>query len=84
MMAPMFTDDYAGRLAEAAATPMSIPDEDAILDFTRRVAHGSERKHAPLATFLAGWYVSARVAAGTDPTVAWQEAARLGDELLEG
>ena len=83
-MAAMFTNDYAGRLSEAAATPISVPDEDAILDFTRRVAHGSERKNAPLATFLAGWYVSSRVAAGTDPAAAWQEAARLGDELLEG
>ena len=83
-MAPMFTNDYAERLSEAADTPISIPDEDAILDFTRRVAHGSERKHAPLATFLAGWYVSARVANGTDLATAWHEAARLGDELLEG
>ena len=83
-MARMFTNDYAGRLSEAADTPIFVPDEDAILDFTRRVAHGSERKHAPLATFVAGWYVGARVAAGADPASAWQEAARLGDELLEG
>lgn len=79
----MFINDYAGRLSEAADTTISVPDEDALLDFTRRVAHGSERKNAPLATFLAGWFVSARVAAGVDAATAWQEAARLGDELLE-
>lgn len=80
----MWTDDYAGLLSAAAEVTISIPDEDEILDFTRRVAHGSERKHAPLATFLAGWYVGARVAAGADAAVAWEEAARHGDGLLEG
>ena len=79
----MWTNDYAQALSEAAGHDISIPDEDAVLDFTRRVAHGSERKNAPLATFLAGWYVANRVAAGIDPETAWQEAAGLGDELLE-
>ena len=79
----MFTNTYAEKLSEKAGRPISIPDEDAILDFTRRVAHGSERKHAPLATFLAGWFVAARVAEGMDAADAWAEAARLGDELLE-
>ena len=49
----------------------------------QRVAHGSERKNAPLATFLAGWFVAARVAAGEEAGAAWEQAARLGDELLE-
>jgi len=79
----MFTNDYAHRLTEAAEQPIVLPDENAILDFTRRVAHGSERKNAPLATFLAGWYVGLQVAAGADPASAWEEAARLGDGLLE-
>lgn len=79
----MWTDDYEAALNETGETRVSIPDEEAILDFTRRVAHGSERKNAPLATFLAGWYVGARVAAGADPASAWAEAARLGDALLE-
>jgi hypothetical protein len=79
----MFTNTYAEKLSNAAGRAISIPDEDGILDFTRRVAHGSERKHAPLATFLAGWFVAARVADGVNPAEAWAEAARLGDELLE-
>lgn len=79
----MFTNEYAQKLTEAAELAIAIPDEDAILDFTRRVAHGSERKHAPLATFLAGWYVGNQAAAGVDPTEAWEVAARLGDGLLE-
>ncbi len=80
----MFTDDYARKLSDAAGQAVAIPAEDSILDFTRRVAHSSERKHAPLASFLAGWYVGARVAAGVDPAAAWEEAAHLGDGLLEG
>lgn len=79
----MFTNDYAHKLTEAAEQSIALPNEDAILDFTRRVAHGSERKNAPLATFLAGWYVGVRVASGVDPASAWEEAARLGDDLLE-
>ncbi|NNF09863.1 MAG: hypothetical protein HKN74_06220 [Acidimicrobiia bacterium] len=79
----MWTDDYAAKLAEASAQEISLPDEDSILDFTRRVAHGTERKNAPLATFLAGWYVAGRVAGGADPATAWKEAARLGNELLD-
>lgn len=79
----MWTDDYAARLGEVAGQDITLPDEDSILDFTRRVAHGTERKNAPLATFLAGWFVAGRVANGADPATAWDEAARLGDELLD-
>ena len=79
----MFIDSYTEKLSELAGQAVSIPDEDSILDFTRRVAHGTERKHAPLATFLAGWFVAARVADGASPADAWAEAARLGDGLLE-
>jgi hypothetical protein len=79
----MWTNEYAQALTSAADKEISIPDEESVLDFTRRVAHGSERKNAPLATFLAGWYVGTRVAAGIDPEAAWQEAAQLGDGLLE-
>jgi hypothetical protein len=79
----MYIKRYAEKLSEAAGQAVAIPDEDAILDFTRRVAHGSERKHAPLATFLAGWFVASRVADGVSPAEAWAEAARLGDDLLE-
>jgi hypothetical protein len=79
----MWIDDYAEALTGDGGATISVPDEEAILDFTRRVAHGSERKNAPLATFVAGWYVGSRVAAGAEPATAWAEAARLGDRLLE-
>ena len=79
----MWTDTYESELARDAGAEISVPDEDGLLDFARRVAHGTERKNAPLATFLAGWYVGVRTAAGASPADAWAEAARLGDELLE-
>lgn len=78
----MWITDYAKALQTATDTGPRVVDESAILDFTRRVAHGSERKNAPLATFLAGWYVGARVAEGVTPEDAWAEAVRLGDALL--
>ncbi len=80
----MWTNDYTEALRENGDPAIKVVDEEAILDFTREVAHGSERKNAPLATFLAGWYVGARVSQGVDPEEAWAEAAELGRKLLEG
>ncbi len=79
----MWTNEYARELSRVADATVVIPDEESILDFTRRVAHGTDRKNAPLATFLAGWFVGARVAAGVDPVTAWEQAEQLGDGLLE-
>lgn len=48
-------DDWLDRLADALAVPRLGPAEvDAVLDLARVVAHGTERRNAPLATFLAG------------------------------
>ncbi|MEE9182885.1 MAG: DUF6457 domain-containing protein [Acidimicrobiia bacterium] len=80
----MWTNDYSAALRKSGDPAIKVVDEEAILDFTREVAHGSERKDAPLATFLAGWYVGARVSQGADPKQAWNEAAELGRRLLEG
>ncbi len=79
----MWTKDYAAALRESGDPAINVINEEAILDFTKEVAHGSERKNAPLATFLAGWYVGARASQGVDPEEAWREAAALGRELLE-
>lgn len=39
--------------------PLSQPEIDALLDLTRDVAHGTERRYAPLTSFLAGLAVGA-------------------------
>ena len=55
---------------------------DAVLDLARDVAHGSERRYAPLATFLAGQFVVARVQAGQSVAAALAEAQSLAEQLL--
>lgn len=48
-------DDWLDRFADALGVPPLDPDDiDALLDLARDVAHGTERKNAPLAAFLAG------------------------------
>lgn len=48
-------DDWLDRFADALGVPPLDPDDvDALLDLAREVAHGTERKNAPLAAFLAG------------------------------
>ena len=59
-------DDEAffSKLAElTTAEPVSEPEIDAVLDFTRVVAHTQERRYAPVASYALG------LALGTaDPT----------------
>lgn len=48
-------ESWLDRYAEALGVPaLAAEDVDAILDLAREVAHGTERKNAPLATWLAG------------------------------
>jgi len=47
--------DWLDGLADALGVNRLSPAEiDQLLDLARDVAHGTERKNAPLATFLAG------------------------------
>lgn len=47
--------DWLDALADALGVARLSPAEvDQLLDLARDVAHGTERKNAPLATFLAG------------------------------
>ena len=53
------------RLAAEAGTPALQADESAaILDLARDVAHGSERRFAPLAAYAAGLAIGAATAPG--------------------
>jgi hypothetical protein len=53
-----------------------------ILELARIVAHGTERKNAPLATYVAGRYVSARIAQGEAETSAVAEAVEAARTTL--
>ncbi len=48
-------NDYAQQLG---VDPLSAGDVDLILDLAREVAHGSERKNAPPAAYLAALFVA--------------------------
>jgi hypothetical protein len=46
---------FFSKLAEAtAAEPVSAAEIDAVLDFTRVVAHTQERRYAPVASYALG------------------------------
>lgn len=72
----------AGRL-DGQGTPASLTAEtvELVLDLARVVAHGTERKNAPLATYLAGAFASARVAQGGDVLAAVREALSMVQEV---
>jgi hypothetical protein len=73
-------EEYRRALEEAAGRPVVLDDDlvAAVLDLAREVAHGTERKNAPLATFLAGQHLAAN---GRDSL---EEALGIARELLEG
>jgi hypothetical protein len=52
-------DEVVQRLAAAlGVAPLTAGEEELLLDCARDVAHGSQRRHAPLSTFLLGAAVS--------------------------
>ncbi len=74
-------DRFADELGERRLDPK---EQGAILKLSRDVAHGVERRLAPLASYLAGLYVGREVTEGTDPADALGEAARAARALLPG
>lgn len=65
--------------AVALGVPMMSPDlVDAVLDLTRIVAHGTERKNGPLASYLAGY--AAGAAAADRSAIARSAAEELIDD----
>lgn len=85
-MNPGWPDRYGRALSGRAAAAVDADDgvQEAVLDLARVVAHLSQRKHAPLATFLAGQFVAIRSAAGVPASVALAEAAEVAQVLLDG
>lgn len=73
-----FPDRYAGALGLG----LSEQEADAMLHLARAVAHGSERRFAPLSTFLAGQYVAERVHTGVTRADALTEAIALAEHTL--
>lgn len=80
-------DDLADALSDrlgGAKSELRLGGEQSqkILDGARDVSHGTERINAPLATYLIGRYVAARIAAGVDPDRALTEALNVVKQTL--
>ena len=68
-------DDWLDRMARALDEPAIAPAElGALLKLTRDVAHGVERKFAPVSAFLIGVAVGQRTAGGEDRDAAFRDA----------
>ncbi len=66
---------YPDRYAEALGLRLTDEEVQAVLDLARIVAHGSERRFAPLSTYLAGQFVAELVRTGLPAAEALTEAA---------
>jgi len=68
-------NEWLDRVADALGEPRIEPDElGAVLKLAREVAHGVERRFAPVSAFLLGVAVGERTASGTDRAGAFREA----------
>ncbi len=85
-MSSEWPDRYGRALAARAGAALETDEQvaGAVLDLARVVAHASERKHAPLAAFLAGQFVARRADSGVAPSAALAEAADVARGLLDG
>jgi hypothetical protein len=75
--------------AELGMPPLSPAVQASILDIAHDVAHGAERKCAPLAAYVAGRYAQARATEGGRIDAALEEVSAavrrlLGDALSTG
>lgn len=73
----------AGRTSPRATFDPTVDAEvrESLLETARVVAHATERRNAPLATFLIGRFVAARVANGADALAAAEEARGIAERL---
>jgi hypothetical protein len=79
-----FLADLTRALGETASADVALPaaSKNRVLELARLVAHNSERKNTPLATFVIGRFVEARVRAGAPAETALDEAIAAAERLL--
>ena len=76
--------DWPDRYSAALELDLTDEEVDTILDLARDVAHATERRFAPLSTYLTGRYVTRRQAEGATVDEALREArAKVGKLLAE-
>jgi hypothetical protein len=79
-------ETYASALEDRLGRPepsVHLPREarNPILELARLVAHGTERRNAPLAAYVAARYVAARAADGVELPAALSEAVESAREI---
>jgi len=75
-------DDWPERYSAALDVELTDDEIDAILDLARDVAHGTERRFAPLSAYVAGKFVTRRVGEGSSSADAVHEAQEVVGRLL--
>ena len=76
-------DDWLGKFASALGVePLSREETGAVLKLARDVAHGVERKFAPLSAYLLGLAVGRRAASGAGRAGAFREALAEGQPAV--
>ena len=75
-------ETYPERYAEALGLRLTPEETDTVLDLARTVAHGSERRFAPLSSYLAGQFVAELMRAGVPREEALKEAVALAERAL--
>ena len=76
------TANYPDQYAQALALELTPEEIEAVLDLARVVAHGSERRFAPLSTYLAGQFVAELVRTGVPREEALAEAIAIAERAL--
>lgn len=79
-------EEYAAALEDRLGGPapgirLRKQDRGPILSLARVVAHGTERKNAPLAAYVAGRYVALRTRQGAGEAEALAEAVAVAEEI---
>lgn len=75
-------DNFPDRYADALALALTDAEVDVVLDLARVVAHGDERKSAPLSTYLAGQFVAELMRTGLPRDEALAEAVAVARRTL--
>ena len=75
-------DDWPDRYSAALGVELTDEEVDAILDLAREVAHATERRFAPLSTYLTGRFVTQRTSEGATAAEAVHEAQEVVGRLL--
>jgi uncharacterized protein DUF6457 len=75
-------EERLGRTEEGVHLPRDA--RNPLLGLARVVAHGTERKNAPLATYIAGRYAVLRTAQGVDESRAVAEAVEIAESIAPG